>query len=130
MKNINCNTVYEGSSPELVELYVLGYDIQWFNEGYWLDIPSYNSKDNSDVYRVTNKNYKFRVKPCYSFMFFHTEDRFAKSKTENIMTFNYPEGSPCGPYVMLKLNNDHKVIDCYSSTTKDVYHDDSFFKYN
>jgi len=130
MKNINYGTVYQGSSPELIELYVLGYDIQWFSEGYWLDIPPYRSKDNSDVYRVTNTKYQFRVKlPC-SFIFFHTDDnRFSKPKTISLPTFSYPESKPAGPYVMFKVNHKGVVIDSYSSTTKHVNHDDSFFKY-
>lgn len=130
MKNINYNTVYKGSSPELVELYVLGYDIQWLCDK-WVDIPGYNDKDNyHNIWRITNTKYTFRVKPSLSFMFFHTDSsRFDKPKTISLMTFNYPESKPCGPYVMLKVDSKGKVIDSYSSTTKDVYDDDTFFKY-
>ncbi len=136
MKNINYGTVYQGSSPELIELYVLGYDIQWFSEGYWLDIPRYDDQDNyHTVHRVTNTKYQFRVKPKVSFIFFHTDDQFkvedicAKITSVTSMVFSYPEYKPSGPYLMLKVDSKGKVLDSYSSTTKDVNHDDSFFKY-
>jgi hypothetical protein len=134
MKNINYNTVYTGSSPELIELYVLGYDIQWFNEGYWLDVPSYNSEDGSDLYRVTNTEYTFRVKPICSYVFLHTNEVFKLKpnsfKTLDCVLFAYPKYKPAGPYVMFKVNNEGNVIDSYSSTDREVNDDDSFFKYS
>ena len=133
MKNIIPDTVFQGSHPKLVELYVLGNSIQWLNNGYWVDIPKYIS-DDGNLYRVTNDKYTFRVKPSCSYVFFHTNDHFKVSAdTFTIikpMVFPYPLFEPSGPYIMFKVDSEGKVLDSYSSTTKDVYNDDTFFKYN
>lgn len=137
MKIINPNKVYQGSDPYLVELYVLGHEVEWFNkveqlnEGYWIPIPSYDSDENSSgsVARVTNKDYKFRIKVKDHFVFFHTSEVITPSKDgcKNVefTLFNYPEYYPSGPYTMYRVRN-NEVIDSYSSMTRSI--DDEFFR--
>jgi hypothetical protein len=53
---------YAGNTPELIELYLENQPIQWLSKGKgWVDIPPYEKP--SDIYRVSNKNYTFRLKP-------------------------------------------------------------------
>jgi len=125
MSNNNSNTLFQGSDPELVKAYVLGRRIQWQSNGTWVDIPDYG--DTSKVWRVTDKHHIFRIKPDFTFLFFHTGGRFKEQGHQELYTFNYPESKPYGPYVMLKLNSVKEVIDSYSSTTMDVCNDNPFF---
>jgi len=131
MKIINPNKVYQGSDPFLVELYVLGHEVEWLNEGYWIPIPSYDSDENNSgsVARITNKDYKFRIKVKSHFVFFHTSGLIKSSKDGceevELTLFNYPEYYPSGPYTMYRVSND-EVIDSYSSMTRSI--DDEFFR--
>jgi len=130
MKIINPNKVYQGSDPFLVELYVLGHEVEWLNEGYWIPIPSYGSdEDGGCVARITNKNYEFRIKVKDHFVFFHTSEVITPSKDGckqvEFTLFNYPEYYPSGPYTMYRVRN-NEVIDSYSSMTRSI--DDEFFR--
>ena len=56
--------VYQGNTPELYELYINKEQLQFQKALWkdWQDIPVWNGKPN-DIYRVSNSNYRFRVKP-------------------------------------------------------------------
>jgi hypothetical protein len=128
MKKDNQEKVYQGSDPYLVELYVLGHEVQWYNEGYWIDIPCYTEDGiDDDICRITNKNYDFRIKPKDIYVFFHNcsiDSSITYSSVENIMLFNYPKFSPSGAYTMFRVRN-NIVIDSYSCMTEEI--NDEFF---
>jgi len=61
---MNRKEIYYGRDPALVVSFLKGETIQWFDnfDGSWDDLPQYNG-DYRDIYRVSNTQYCFRLKP-------------------------------------------------------------------
>jgi len=117
--------IYTGGNINLLHLYIKGdHTLQYKHNQYsgWVDVPPYEEPD--DIYRVSNTDYRFRIKPEVRYEFFHTSylvDTMKSTMNDtNIVLFCYPEYEPSGPHVMLTIDGDNNVIAAKASTTKEV----------
>ena len=64
---------------------------------------------------------EYRVKPSSRYCFFHTPGNlvYGESTCNRVdpVMFDYPEFEPSGPHIMIKYNENGKIIKTYHSNT-------------
>lgn len=88
------------------------------NKGTWKDVKKYGTEDSIPMFV---NSLEYRVKPSNRYCFFHTSGNLlceGKSIDDlNGVMFEFPEFEPSGPHIMIKYNENGKIVKTYHSNT-------------